>query len=88
MESLAGGMLSGLISTLLNNPFDFVKTRLQGLDAAKYDGFFGCFRTVLVKEGPMAFYSGIVPRLWRVLPGQGIIFTSVEQITAALKKVM
>ena len=31
-------------------------------------------------EGPLSFYSGLVPRLGRVLPGQGIIFMSFETI--------
>ena len=84
-EALLGGMLSGCFSTMCNNPFDMVKTRLQGLEAAQYDGMVDCFTTVLRKEGPGAFYKGVVPRLGRVVPGQGIIFMSYEKITEWLE---
>jgi solute carrier family 25 (mitochondrial citrate transporter), member 1 len=31
-------------------------------------------------EGFGAFYAGVVPRLSRVVPGQGVIFMSFESI--------
>lgn len=86
LEALAGGMAAGCFSTLGNNPFDVVKTRMQGLDAAKYGGTADCFRQVLAREGPGAFYAGLLPRLGRVVPGQGIIFMSFETIQSYVEK--
>ncbi|KAL7498665.1 hypothetical protein ACHAWT_006519 [Skeletonema menzelii] len=83
---LAGGMSAGCFSTLGNNPFDVVKTRLQGTKASQYTGTFDCFKQVLSKEGIGAFYAGVVPRLGRVVPGQGIIFMSFETIVSNLEK--
>ena len=83
--SLLGGMTAGCFSTLGNNPFDVVKTRLQGTKAKQYSGTLDCFQQILRKEGVRAFYAGVVPRLGRVVPGQGIIFMSFETIEAFLE---
>ena len=45
-----------------------------------------CFKQVLAKEGVGAFYAGIIPRLSRVVPGQGIIFMSFETIVQNLER--
>jgi solute carrier family 25 (mitochondrial citrate transporter), member 1 len=81
-----GGMSAGCFSTLGNNPFDVVKTRMQGVQAKRYSGTFDCFRQMFVKEGIASFYAGVVPRLGRVVPGQGIIFMSFEAIQDALER--
>ncbi|CAM9102361.1 unnamed protein product [Ectocarpus sp. 13 AM-2016] len=80
VENLLGGMSAGCFSTLGNNPFDVVKTRMQGVDAAKYKNTVDCFRQIIKDEGVKGFYKGVVPRLGRVVPGQGIIFMSYERI--------
>lgn len=77
---LFGGMSAGCFSTLGNNPFDVVKTRMQGTKASQYANTLDCFKQILTKEGVGAFYAGVVPRLARVVPGQGIIFMSFESI--------
>jgi len=77
---LFGGMSAGCFSTLGNNPFDVVKTRMQGTEASKYKNTLDCFKTIVSKEGVGALYAGVVPRLGRVVPGQGIIFMSFETI--------
>jgi len=40
----------------------------------------------MAKEGFGAFYAGLIPRLSRVVPGQGIIFMSFEAIQNKLTK--
>lgn len=82
---LLGGMSAGCFSTLGNNPFDVVKTRMQGSNAHLYKSTLDCFRQTLVQEGPMAFYRGVTARLARVVPGQGIIFMSFETIQSTLQ---
>ena len=39
---LASGAFAGFCSTVANNPIDVVKTKMQGIDAAKYNGFTDC----------------------------------------------
>lgn len=77
---LFGGMSAGCFSSLGNNPFDVVKTRMQGSQASQYSSTLDCFKQILSKEGAAAFYAGLIPRLGRVVPGQGIIFMSFETI--------
>ena len=85
-QALMGGMLSGAVSCLGNNPIDMVKTRMQGIEAGQYSSTSDCIKQVLTKEGPMAFYKGVGARLMRVIPGQGIIFACYEQISSFLEK--
>jgi len=82
---LFGGMSAGCFSTLGNNPFDVVKTRMQGTQAAQYKNTLDCFQQILRNEGAAAFYAGVTPRLGRVVPGQGIIFMSFESIQSSLE---
>eukprot|EP00947_MAST-08B_sp_MAST-8B-sp1_P001281 g1281.t1 len=88
LQALVGGMTSGCISTLSNNPADMVKTRMQGFEAKQYSGFMDCVVKVYQNEGLLAFYKGVVPRLMRVVPGQGVIFMSYESISKAVSKVV
>ena len=59
---------------------------MQGTRATRYANTLDCFKQVLSKEGVGAFYAGLVPRLGRVVPGQGIIFMSFETIVHNLEK--
>jgi solute carrier family 25 citrate transporter 1 len=83
---LFGGMSAGCFSTMGNNPFDVVKTRMQGTKASQYKNTLDCFKQIIANEGFGAFYAGVVPRLGRVVPGQGIIFMSFETIQKTLEK--
>jgi len=78
--ALAGGMSAGCFSTLGNNPFDVVKTQMQGVNASQYSSTLDCFRKILAAEGVRGFYKGVVARMGRVVPGQGVIFMSFETI--------
>ena len=86
LKNLLGGMSAGCFSTLGNNPFDVVKTRMQGTKASQYANTMDCFKQILSKEGVGAFYAGVIPRLGRVVPGQGIVFMSFELIQESLSK--
>ncbi|POM58990.1 Tricarboxylate transporter [Phytophthora palmivora] len=90
--SLIGGMTAGIFSVFGNNrtcrstAFDVVKTRMQGLQAQKYKSTFDCFRQMVLHEGVGSFYAGVVPRLGRVIPGQGVIFMSYDSITMVVSR--
>jgi solute carrier family 25 (mitochondrial citrate transporter), member 1 len=86
IEKFLGGMTAGCFSTLGNNPFDVIKTRMQGTKASQYANTLDCFKQILSKEGFGALYAGVIPRLGRVVPGQGIIFFSFETIQDSLKE--
>jgi len=78
--ALLGGMAAGCFSTLGNNPFDVVKTQMQGRNASQYKNTLDCFMKLVKEDGVSALYRGVIPRMGRVVPGQGIIFMSFETI--------
>eukprot|EP00943_MAST-04B_sp_MAST-4B-sp1_P006814 g6814.t1 len=84
-DAVYGGLLAGTCSVCSNNPIDVIKTRMQSLSSNQYSSTYDCFRKILSKEGPSAFYKGIFSRLLRVVPGQGIMFASYETFVKYLK---
>jgi solute carrier family 25 (mitochondrial citrate transporter), member 1 len=58
----------------------------QGTKAHQYSSTIDCFQQIIRNEGIAALYAGVIPRLGRVVPGQGIIFMSFESIEQALKQ--
>lgn len=88
LEALGGGMTTGCLAALTNYPIDVIKTRMQGLDSARYRNVLHCLTTLVREEGILALYSGVWARLARTVPGQGIIFCSYETITAEVTKLL
>lgn len=84
--AFVGGMTAGIFSALGNQPADVIKTRMQGICRGDdgYTSTWDCIRKTFEDEGAAGFYTGIVPRLSRVIPGQGILFLSYEMIVSAL----
>ena len=60
---------------------------MQGTKANQYASTFDCFKQIVSKEGASALYAGTVPRLGRVVPGQGIIFASFDAIVQSLETI-
>ena len=83
MMALIGGMTAGVFSAFCNQPADVIKTRMQGV-RAEYTSTLDCIRKTFEREGVPGFYKRIVPRLLRVVPGQGILFLSYEICVSAL----
>jgi solute carrier family 25 citrate transporter 1 len=79
--AVLGGMIAGCCSSCINQPVDTIKTRMQASDASKYSSTMDCIMKTLRQEGPLAFYKGLIPRLGRVVPGQGIIFGVYNEIS-------
>ena len=80
-DLLAGGF-AGFCSVMANNPVDVIKTKMQGVDAHKYNGFLDCGAQIMKTSGPMGFYSGAGPRLARVILDVALTFS----IFGALKR--
>eukprot|EP00633_Aureoumbra_lagunensis_P003262 CAMPEP_0197299000 /NCGR_PEP_ID=MMETSP0890-20130614/44980_1 /TAXON_ID=44058 ORGANISM="Aureoumbra lagunensis, Strain CCMP1510" /NCGR_SAMPLE_ID=MMETSP0890 /ASSEMBLY_ACC=CAM_ASM_000533 /LENGTH=186 /DNA_ID=CAMNT_0042777091 /DNA_START=290 /DNA_END=850 /DNA_ORIENTATION=- len=76
--TFVGGLGAGLFSVVMTSPFDVVKTRMQSTEAKNYKNTLDCFIQILKLEGPLAYFNGAVARSARVVPGQGIIFVSVD----------
>jgi len=84
-KALMTGMVAGMIGPMVNCPVDVAKTRLMGQQtvagaAPKYTGMFQCMHLIAKEEGVAALYRGLLPRVARVAPGQGITFMVMEQV--------
>lgn len=77
----------GAVSVFGNTPIDVVKTRMQGLEAAKYKNTFDCFLQIWKHEGPGAFYKGTVPRLGRVCLDVAITFMIYDSFMELFNKI-
>jgi len=88
IQALIGGMCSGCFSTLCNNPFDMVKTRMQGLESHRYNSMLDCLKKVAMNEGVLTLWSGTLARMSRVVPGQGVIFMSYEKISGIISNMV
>jgi len=91
IESLVAGMATGTISSLLNQPLDMAKSRLQAQDKGAVQKYTGTLQTLMMtakEEGVMSWYRGCVPRVARLTIGQGIIFSVQEHIAEALRSVL
>jgi len=86
-ESFAAGGIAGAASVFGNTPVDVVKTRMQGLEAHKYTGVKDCVKQIWQQEGPLAFYSGTIPRLGRVCFDVALVMTMYDQIVRLIKRV-
>jgi len=74
---VAGGT-AGFVSVVLTMPFDVVKTRMQGVDAALYKGTGDCVQKIMSNEGVLAFWKGMAARLPRVVFGQSITLAGYD----------
>ncbi|XP_034113401.1 tricarboxylate transport protein, mitochondrial isoform X1 [Drosophila albomicans] len=81
------GAIAGAASVFGNTPLDVVKTRMQGLDAAKYKNTADCAMQILKNEGLPAFYKGTVPRLGRVCLDVAITFMIYDSFMDLFNKV-
>jgi len=72
LGSFGAGCISGSIGPILNNPIDVIKTRLQ-IHPQK-PSIPLIIRDIYQKNGIRGYFKGIIPRLIRIIPGQGITF--------------
>ena len=72
---MTSGAFAGFCSTIITNPIDVVKTKMQGLNTtAKYGGVAGSFEAVYREQGAIGFLSGVQPRLCRVMTERSLVF--------------
>lgn len=87
-QSLLGGMIAGVLGAMINTPIDTIKSRMQSLEAARYSSVLDCGRQMVVHEGIGSLWKGLLMRCARVVPGQGIIFMSFDQISSSLRNTL
>lgn len=72
LVDLTCGTIGGTFGTMLNTPFDVVKSRIQA-GSTKYLWTLPSIITVAKEEGVSALYKGFVPKVLRLGPGGGIL---------------
>ncbi|KAJ3209438.1 hypothetical protein HDU67_006197 [Dinochytrium kinnereticum] len=88
LNNFVAGSLGGTVGTILNTPFDVVKSRVQGQIAApyKYNWAAPALITIAKEEGFGALYKGFVPKVLRLGPGGGILLVVYEVVTGFMRK--
>ncbi|KFY97985.1 hypothetical protein V500_01839 [Pseudogymnoascus sp. VKM F-4518 (FW-2643)] len=82
---LMAGFTGGLIGTVLNTPFDVVKSRVQNMETkrnSKVPNTFIVLADIARREGVSAWYKGFKPKVLRLAPGGGILLALFEQAKA------
>uniref|UniRef100_A0A060TB98 ARAD1D29282p n=1 Tax=Blastobotrys adeninivorans TaxID=409370 RepID=A0A060TB98_BLAAD len=77
-NDLISGSIGGTVGTMLNTPFDVVKSRIQNTTRVpgvvpKYNWTVPGVATVFKEEGFAALYKGFLPKVLRLGPGGGIL---------------
>lgn len=79
--------MGGTFGTMLNTPFDVVKTRIQGCVGRhpKYAWTLPALVRISREEGFGALYRGFKPKVLRLGPGGGILLVVYDRICALLE---
>lgn len=80
LKSFLAGSVSGTCSTLLFQPLDLIKTRLQNSSKCgpTHHGTFRIFIHVLRNEKLLGLWRGTIPSITRCVPGVGMYFSSLH----------
>ncbi|GAB1868584.1 Mitochondrial glycine transporter [Camponotus japonicus] len=87
LKSFLAGSFSGTFSTILFQPLDLVKTRLQSRVNVSIEsprnGMLGTVANIVQKENVFGLWKGMTPSITRVIPGVGLYFSSLHWLKHA-----
>lgn len=91
VRNFIAGTLGGIFATLVNCPFDVVKTRIQSFvpSAGQHQVYKWALPGVLRiarTEGLQGLYRGFVPKVLRLGPGGGILLVVFDAVSSFLQK--
>jgi len=81
---LSCGMVAGVMASLLTQPFDVIKTKMQ-LYPKKFSNMFSVVTYIHAKYGPLGFLKGLAPRLLRRTLMAAMAWTVYEKVTETLQ---
>jgi solute carrier family 25 2-oxodicarboxylate transporter 21 len=92
-NNFISGAIGGFIGTVLNTPFDVVKSRIQSVEKVpgvvpKYNWTYPALVTIFREEGAAALYKGFVPKVLRLAPGGGVLLLVVEFTLGVFRKAL
>ena len=80
-NSFVAGAFSGVCSSVLLQPFDLIKTRVQ---QSPNQSLWTITKQIAKNEGLTGFWTGVTPTLWRIVPGIGIFFSCYHTLTSQI----
>ncbi|KAJ2946212.1 hypothetical protein O0L34_g5147 [Tuta absoluta] len=94
LKAFLAGSFSGTFSTILFQPLDLVKTRLQNpgqhvvatINGRIQPGMITIFANIVRHEHIAGLWRGMVPSIARCVPGVGLYFSSLHWLKAKLGK--
>ncbi|TFY77956.1 hypothetical protein EWM64_g6055, partial [Hericium alpestre] len=79
---VAASMLAGFVCSVFSNPVDVVKVRVMNDKERRFKGVGDCVRTIMVQEGPGAFFKGF-GMCWARLGAHTVLsFVAFERLRA------
>lgn len=87
LVDLISGGFAGFCSVMFNNPIDVIKTKMQGVGGESLS-VASTFKYIMETRGPMGFYSGVVPRLSRVILDAALTFSLFHSIKRAVTQLI
>ncbi|XP_044878133.1 mitochondrial uncoupling protein 3-like isoform X2 [Mauremys mutica] len=75
---------AGFCATVVASPIDVVKTRYMNSTHGQYRNAFNCMLTMVILEGPTAFYKGFMPSFLRLGSWNVVMFVTYEQLKRAV----
>ncbi|KAK9711974.1 Mitochondrial carrier protein [Popillia japonica] len=86
LKAFMAGSFSGTCSTLLFQPLDLVKTRLQNpavVSGRSGAGMITIFSNIIQKEHITGLWRGMTPSLSRCVPGVGLYFSILDYLKSS-----
>jgi solute carrier family 25 protein 38 len=83
--TFACGLSAGLLASLVTQPFDVVKTKMQ-LQGSTYKNIYTASLIILEKKGINGFFSGATPRIMRRSLMSAISWTFFDTLTKAFSQ--
>jgi len=90
-NNFVSGSIGGFVGTMLNTPFDVIKSRVQNSpkvagSVPKYNWTLPSLAIVAREEGLGALYKGFLPKVLRLAPGGGVLLLVVEVVGNYFRK--
>jgi len=83
VKAFLAGSMSGTFSTLIFQPLDLMKTRIQQQAELRLS-MTGVCKNIVAQENFLGLWRGVIPSLVRTVPGVGLYFSSMHFMKANL----
>ena len=81
LKAFSAGALSGTCSTVILQPLDLIKTRIQ---QSPNSSLYQVAKVIVRSDGISGFWTGLTPSLWRTVPGIGLYFSCYHYISSCV----